>query len=616
MTGRTVWLASYPKSGNTWVRAIVTALSTHSHLFQVNQLDAGAQPFSVVGALPQLGLDSRWLSYSENDRLRAGLIRLSGGVPKGQSATEDDLAPDELLPLLRKTHEVWRPGTDGREPFPVDATRAAILVVRDPRDVACSYAPFFGVGIDAAIDAMASSPDVGPGRPVQGMTAQPWGSWSGHWHSWRNPDVPFPVHVVRYEDLSHDAVAALALVLDAIGLAFTRGQLADAVEQARFDRLRESETENGFRETGPRTNTFFREGRNGGWRHVLTDAQVAAIEADHAEVMSVLGYELVTDEASRRALAESRASQRRQSMRSWMEPPAHLGLEVSLGDVPDELPDAERPRPWLQTTTRATRVQFASGNALLVEDGHTVTVQWAHDPEEAEADLSWLVQGWSVTLAALQRGYLSLHASTVQIGDEVVALAGHQGAGKSTTAMGMRSRGHTLLVDDTTVVEFRDGGAWTTPYARNVHLLRDTADAVGVDADALPLLAGRYGKFAFRAEEPPIEPHRIDRIVVLTRPPNASCGDVVSRARCRPDPTASSACQPTRPRTGDPGRAQLLCTAGQAGRRSGGAAHAATARRLDPRCGSRCDRVKSCLEWSRQLTIHRPRQPPGRVAHR
>lgn len=205
-----------------------------------------------------------------------------------------------------------------------------------------------------------------------------------------------------------------------------------------------------------------------------------------------------------------------------MEPPAHLGLEVRLGDVPDDLPGAERPRPWLQTTSRATRVQFAGGNALLVEDGRNVTVQWAHDPGEADADLSWLVQGWSVTLTSLQRGYLSLHASTVQIGDEVVALAGHQGAGKSTTAMGLRARGHGLLVDDTTVVAFRDGGAWTTPYARNVHLLRDTAEAVGVDADALPLLAGRHGKFAFRAEEPPVEPHRIDRIVVLTRPPDAS----------------------------------------------------------------------------------------------
>ena len=68
MTPRTVWLASYPKSGNTWVRAVVTALATHPHLFQVNQLSSGAQPFSLAGSLPRLGLDSRWLDFDENDR--------------------------------------------------------------------------------------------------------------------------------------------------------------------------------------------------------------------------------------------------------------------------------------------------------------------------------------------------------------------------------------------------------------------------------------------------------------------------------------------------------------------------------------------------------------------
>jgi hypothetical protein len=239
--------------------------------------------------------------------------------------------------------------------------------------------------------------------------------------------------------------------------------------------------------------------------------------------MERLGYEFTTARPQRSALAQSRASRRRRGDRPWQRVREHLGLEVIAGSVPDEIPDAARPRPWLQTTERATRVHFGDGRALLVEDGRRVTVQWdSHDDDEADADLSWLVQGWSMTLASLQRGQLSLHASTVRIGDEVVALAGQQGAGKSTTAMGLRARGHQLLVDDTTIIEFRDDGAWTTPYVRNVHLLPDAAEAVGVDFDALPPLAGRFGKSAFLAEEPPLEPHRIDRIVVLVKVPSAS----------------------------------------------------------------------------------------------
>ncbi len=515
MTARTVWLASYPKSGNTWIRAIVTALSTHPHLFQVNQLSSGAQPFGLASSIPRLGLDSRWLDFDENDQLRTTLIQ-----PAASSADEDSEVP--TTPLLRKTHELWRPGRPGREPFPADATRAAILVVRDPRDVACSFAPFFDIGLDDAIDAIASSPESGPGQPVHAVTAQPWGSWSEHTRSWLGPDVPVPVHLIRYEDLKEDAVATLEPVFAAIGLECTHEQLVAAVDDTRFERLASSEALDGFREVSPNTQTFFREGRAGGWRDTLSDAQVAAIEADHGDVMLELGYELVTADAPRRALAESRASKRRRGDTSWLELPAHLGVEVQLGEIPDELPDAARPRPWLQTTANATRVQFDAGNALLVEDGRLVTIQWTEDPEDDSADPSWMVQGWAVTIASLQRGNLSLHASTVRIGDEIVAIAGHQGAGKSTTAMGLRARGHQLLVDDTTVIEFRNDGVWITPYARNVHLLPDAAGAVGVDFDALPLLAGRHGKVAFRAEEPPSDPHRIDRIVVLTKPSHAT----------------------------------------------------------------------------------------------
>ena len=73
-SGRTVWLASFPKSGNTWVRAVITALGTHQHLFGVNQLDAGWQPHHVGAAVPIFGLDPRWLDAPEIDRLRTALI--------------------------------------------------------------------------------------------------------------------------------------------------------------------------------------------------------------------------------------------------------------------------------------------------------------------------------------------------------------------------------------------------------------------------------------------------------------------------------------------------------------------------------------------------------------
>ena len=503
--GRTVWLASFPKSGNTWLRAIVTALRTHRHLFSVDQLGSGSQPHYVGGVLA-MGLDARWLARAELDQVRDAIIR-GQGIPPAE-------APTDLPPILRKTHEVYRPGSPGAEPFPTDATRAAILIVRDPRDVACSHAPFFGLTIDQSIDAMARVLDPGPGSPARLQTAQPWGSWSSHASSWLADDVPFPVHPVRYEDLKADAVAALAPVFDAIGMGVTRDELAAAVDRAAFDRLQEQERERGFRETSKKTERFFRQGRAGGWRTELTDQQVAAIEADHAELMERFGYELTTAPQPRAALAEARRSRRRQERAAWLNPPEHLGLTVQQGDVPDEIPGARRPQRYIQTTERETLVSFQGGAAIWVRDGHDITIRLPEDHAE-DLDPSWLVQGWGVTLANLQRGNLSLHAATVQIGDQTVAIAGRRGAGKSTTSMALRARGHQLLVDDVTLIEFRDGAAWTTPFARNVHLLPDAAAALGVDFDALPLLAGGRTKAAFRAEAPEPVARRIDRVIVL-----------------------------------------------------------------------------------------------------
>ncbi|MDI1290919.1 MAG: sulfotransferase domain-containing protein, partial [bacterium] len=385
MTGRTVWLASYPKSGNTWVRAIVTALGTHPELFGVDHLSSGAQPNHLSAALGLYGLDPRWLSDPENERLRAALAdRLGEGT----------------VPLLRKTHERYRPGPAGREPFPSAATRAAILVVRDPRDVACSAAAFFDISVDEAISAMSrEGGDLLP-NTARAVTAQPWGSWSSHACSWLAENVPFPVHVVRYEDLAAGAVATLLPVFTSIGLECTETDLAAAVERARFDRLQESEAERGFRGTHPRTEQFFRRGVEGGWRDDLSDAQAARIEDEHAELMARLGYSpSVSIDAS-----------------DWRWLPPSLGIHVREGTLPDSLPGAERPRPWIEVTPTAALLRFRGRAGLLVENGVDVTVDRGVSGAD---DVGWMVQGWAVTLAMLQRGMLSLHASTVRIGDRV-----------------------------------------------------------------------------------------------------------------------------------------------------------------------------------------------------
>lgn len=504
--GRTVWLASYPKSGNTWIRAIVTALGTHPHLFGVNRLSSGAQPHGVAAATGMFGLDPRWFDRHELDQLRHELV-VSTSKPESDDS-DDSADPDDprsSVPWLRKTHEIYRPGPAGAEPFPLEATRAAILVVRDPRDVACSYAPFFGVDIDAAIDAISSDRRGGVASPAESSTAQPWGSWSTHTRSWLADDVPFPVHLVRYEDMRRDAVATLAPVFDAIGLGCTIEQLDAAVEQARFERLQESEAVRGFRETSPNTTTFFRRGAAGGWRDELAEHQVATIELHHRSTMTDLGYEPLSAPIRLDPL------------------PSHLGIAMRLGPVDETLTDSRRLTRQVWRNDTAVLVRFGPHRRMLVENGRTITLDWPIlDGDEPTHEISWVAQGWGVVVATMQRGELPLHATTLRIGERVMSIAGASGAGKSTTALGLVQRGHELLVDDTTLVHLDDQAVRVTPYCRNIHLLPDTAERLGIDFAALDLLAGGREKAALRPTEPPVAPSPIDGIVILQRDPTIS----------------------------------------------------------------------------------------------
>jgi len=297
-TGNVVWLASFPKSGNTWIRAIITAARGGDRLFAVGQLTSGAQPHHVGSAHYAYALDPRLLDRSELRQLRDSLV--SRAVDQGTHAATDE-GPDQVGdaslepsappdPTFRKTHEVYRTGQPGQEPFPARATRAAILIVRDPRSVVCSWAPFFGTELAEAAQRIGAGKDT-KSSPANSSTEQPWGTWSSHARSWLEPTLPFPVHLVRYEDLQQDTVATLLPVLNAVGWQISEAELAQAVHRTKFERLVAEEADRGFRETSPKTNKFFRRGRAQAWREELSPDLISQVAIDHEEMMNRLGYE-------------------------------------------------------------------------------------------------------------------------------------------------------------------------------------------------------------------------------------------------------------------------------------------------------------------------------------
>ena len=290
---RTIWLTSYPKSGNTWFRIMVANLfAKNDASIDINRLPNRAPAASARGPFERsLLIDSGLLTHDEIDCLRPRVYEELACGQDDDVEERDDPSPVRFV-LVHDAYEL----TPKDEPLFAGRRGAAgaILIVRDPRDVAASLAHYGNVSIDNAIAFMNSrerDAHDDPHRLHKLFRQRPRG-WSGHAQSWLS-QTDIPVHLVRYEDMKADTAGTLARALDFAGLPASGDDIRRAVAAADFSTLQKQEQDNGFRELpwpqlGNRR--FFRRGQAGAWRDELSSAQVARIETAHAAMMRRLGY--------------------------------------------------------------------------------------------------------------------------------------------------------------------------------------------------------------------------------------------------------------------------------------------------------------------------------------
>lgn len=271
---RTVWLASYPKSGNTWVRALLTALEEGEAL-DINRIRHGA----IASARGPL---RRWLGMPTGDFTAEELAQMRPLLDAELNATLEQTH-------FRKIHDALM--FNGQPIVPPDATLGAIYIVRDPRAVAVSLAHHLEVALEKSVSLMAD-----PDHPFEHgkihahpQLPQYLGGWSAHVRGWLEHDL-FPVLRVRYEDLHADPARELARIAEFSGVDASHDAITTAVRAAGFERLRAQEAAARFKEALTANGSFFRRGKVEGWREELPEALVCQIEADHAETMCWLGY--------------------------------------------------------------------------------------------------------------------------------------------------------------------------------------------------------------------------------------------------------------------------------------------------------------------------------------
>lgn len=270
-----VWLASYPKSGNTWLRLfLANYLLDRQEPFPINQVhkmtfgDMIAEPYVKLTGRPASALDL------------ATIHRLKPRVHRLLSTQGPDL-------ILIKTHSALYV-EQGIPSITVPATRATVYLLRNPFDVADSVAHHYGLSLDDAVSSLCS-----PGSELQGdgtrTIGQKIGAWGAHAMKWADARQLKPL-VLRYEDMLRQPLDSFARVVRHLGVTENAERIERAVRFASFDEARRQEDRFEFLERSHQAEKFFRTGGIGKGFEKLDEGQRRRLIEANREAMRRFGY--------------------------------------------------------------------------------------------------------------------------------------------------------------------------------------------------------------------------------------------------------------------------------------------------------------------------------------
>ncbi|MRU14499.1 sulfotransferase domain-containing protein [Roseovarius sp. A21] len=269
-----VWLASYPKSGNTWTRIFLANYLTNSQEpVSINQArhfgiaDVGAEMYHRVAGRR---IDTHDVPLT---------LQLREGVLRGISNNNADVN-------LVKTHSICQVAR-GVHLISYQYTRSAIYVMRNPLDMVMSYARHFALSIEGAATSICSENNfLGADDSVVPTFL---GTWSDHVNSW-TAKKPYPTLVLRYEDMLERPEEEFSKVVEHFGMTVDPERLDRAIRFSSFKELKKQEKSTGFVERPEKSKSFFTKGQSGHWKDELPPELIDKIIKANRQTMKRFGY--------------------------------------------------------------------------------------------------------------------------------------------------------------------------------------------------------------------------------------------------------------------------------------------------------------------------------------
>ncbi|UTA68756.1 sulfotransferase domain-containing protein [Emticicia sp. 21SJ11W-3] len=255
-----VWLASYPKSGNTWVRSFFTALLKNED-FNINSLDFDELYANKTLLQKLVQRDISTFNDFELEALRRKFLNFYVQTRKA--------------PYLQKIHDQFSYSVHDNLPvFHTQHPTAVIYIMRDPLDVTLSFSRYLGISPDEIIDRYICKS--GSTIYMDNYFPRVIGTWEEHFYSWFNQAM-LPVHFVKYEEMKLNPNKAFKEMINFLGLDFSDEAIAQAINKTDFNSLKKMETAHGFKEKLVPNVPFFHTGEVNQGKKKLTRNQIEKI---------------------------------------------------------------------------------------------------------------------------------------------------------------------------------------------------------------------------------------------------------------------------------------------------------------------------------------------------
>tara|TARA_B110000196_G_scaffold112250_1_gene97552 strand:+ start:295 stop:1140 length:846 start_codon:yes stop_codon:yes gene_type:complete len=278
-----IWIASYPKSGNTWLRSLLSSyFFSKNGVFNFNQLD-NIKQFSCKN------LNSSEINSSNYQTI----------VSKNWIPTQEIINKDKKIHFL-KTHNAIC-SINGNSFTNQNNTVAAIYIIRDPRNVITSISNHYNLSLQDSLEFIKNKKKIIFPNKKKINNHDDFNfisNWSDHYSSWKNINFA-PIKIIKYEDLTRDTnktfISILEFLSKFIKFNFDKSKIKNSIDSTTFDKLAEMEREVGFAESSDSTLNskkirFFHLGNKNTWSNLLDKNVSHDIDDFFKKEMKTLGY--------------------------------------------------------------------------------------------------------------------------------------------------------------------------------------------------------------------------------------------------------------------------------------------------------------------------------------